>query len=212
MRRFVVQVLIDTIALLVTIALLSLIEVAQPFPFGSGYAAIITVEPQPNFWLAMVVSGFLLTVTYSILRPVIIMLTGRLLLWSMGLFQVVVIAIVLWVVGQLTPLNREAADPRWLFLLVAAVLVGVDSRGPRRRPRPRRSARRLRPAPGAVAVARPPADAATERPHREPPPPAGVRHAVRLRRRHRPRADAAGPGPRLVAARPARREQPGRRT
>ena len=125
MRRFVVQVLIDTIALLVTIFLLSLIEVAQPFPFGSGYAAIITIEPQPNFWLAMVVSGFLLTVTYSILRPVIIMLTGRLLLWSMGLFQVVVIAIVLWVVGQLTPLNREAADPRWLFLLVAAVLVGA---------------------------------------------------------------------------------------
>jgi ubiquinone biosynthesis protein len=125
MRRFVVQVLIDTVALLVAILVLSRIEVAQPFPFGTGTAPVITILDQAHFWLAMVATGAILTVTYSILRPAIIMLTGRLLLWSMGLFQIVVIGIVLWVVGLVTPLNREAAEPRWLWLLVGALFVGA---------------------------------------------------------------------------------------
>ena len=72
---------------------------------------ILTVEPSDYRILALLATGVLITVLYSILRPAIVILTGRLLLWSLGLFQVVVVAIVLWVVARLTPLHVTWPTP-----------------------------------------------------------------------------------------------------
>jgi len=128
MRRFIVQVAIDTIALLVTLVVLSLIQVAQPFPFGGAgtHAPIVTVEPVNYELLALVVTGAFLTLFYAVLKPAIVILTGRLLLWSLGAFQVVVIAIVLWVVAIFSPLKVHLADPSFLWILLAAAMVGAS--------------------------------------------------------------------------------------
>jgi ubiquinone biosynthesis protein len=126
MRRFIVQVAIDSFALFVVIIVLSRIAVAQPFPFGGEREQpILSFQRSTYELLELIVTGASLTVSYSVLRPVVIVLTGRLLLWSLGTFQVVVIAIVLAVVGWISPLNLQLASPAWLWILLAAVIVGA---------------------------------------------------------------------------------------
>ena len=127
MRRFILQVAIDTAALLLSLFVFSLISVPQPFPFGGAGTAvpIVTVESSDYRILALLATGVLVTVLYSILRPAIVILTGRLLLWSLGLFQVVVVAIVLWVAARLAPLHVAMADPALLWLLLIAAIFGV---------------------------------------------------------------------------------------
>jgi ubiquinone biosynthesis protein len=126
MRRFVLQIAIDTVALLISLLVFSFITVPQPFPFGgAGTAPIVMIERRDFELLALLATGLILTVSYAILRPVIVILTGRLLLWSMGAFQVVVVAIVLWVVGRISPLHVTGADPTLLWLLLLAAVFGV---------------------------------------------------------------------------------------
>src|SRR5690242_16904883 len=106
MRRFLVQVAIDTFSILVAVAILSRIDVAQPFPFGGqGTAPILSYGRNGYEWLELVITAALLTATYTVLRPLLVILTGRLLLWSLGTFQIVVIAIVLSVVAYVSPLS-----------------------------------------------------------------------------------------------------------
>lgn len=126
MRRFVVQVAIDSFAILVAVVILSRIEVAQPFPFGGeGFAPILSYAPSQWQWLELVVTGAFLTLLYSVLRPLLVILTGRLLLWSLGAFQLVIIAIVLSVVSLVTPIALTLANPLWIWILVASLIVGA---------------------------------------------------------------------------------------
>jgi ubiquinone biosynthesis protein len=127
MRRFILQAAIDTVALLVSLLVFMFFTVPQPFPFGGEgtQVPIVTVEPSDWRWLALIATGVLITLFYAVLRPVIVILTGRLLLWSLGLFQVVVVAIVLWVVGRISPLHVTVADPSIVWLLVISAVFGV---------------------------------------------------------------------------------------
>src|SRR5689334_13842585 len=104
MRRLVVQVGIDIVSILVTVAILSRIDVQQPFPFGGeGTAPILSYGRTGYDLLELVITAVLLTLIYSVLRPLLVIVTGRLLLWSLGAFQIIVIAIVLTVVAWLSP-------------------------------------------------------------------------------------------------------------
>jgi len=127
MRRFILQAAIDTVALLVSLLVFTFPTVPQPFPFGGEGTAvpIVTVEPSDWRWLALIATGVLITLFYAILRPVIVILTGRLLLWSLGLFQVVVVAIVLWFVARISPLHIVGADPTILWLILLAAVFGA---------------------------------------------------------------------------------------
>ena len=124
-RVFVLRVVIDTALVVVLLWLLSLFTVASPFPFGSSQAQIVTVTYER--FLAVVATGFLVAVFESYVKPVIIALTGRLLLWSAGIFIIVVNGLVLWLVGRFTPLQLDVADPVVLWLLVFATLYTVLS-------------------------------------------------------------------------------------
>src|SRR6187200_9636 len=126
MRRFIVQVTIDSLVILATVAVLSRIVVAQPFPFGGdGVAPIVSVDYSNWALVQLAITGASLTILYAIMRPLLIVLTGRLLLWSLGTFQIVVVAIVLAVSAWVSPLNIKLADPTWVWILVAALIVGA---------------------------------------------------------------------------------------
>src|SRR6188768_2063905 len=125
MRRLIVQFFIDSLAILAAVVLLSRIVVAQPFPFGGeGFSPVLTFEQSSYQLIELFITGAALTIFYSILRPLLVILTGRLLLWTLGAFQVVVIAIVLTFVSWLSPLALHLANPAWLWILVAALIVG----------------------------------------------------------------------------------------
>ena len=76
---------------------------------------------------AIVVTGLLVALFESLVKPIIVALTGRLLLWSAGFFIVVVNAIVLWLVGRFSPLTLELAEPTLLWLLLLAALYTILS-------------------------------------------------------------------------------------
>ena len=124
-RVFVLRVLIDTVLVAFLLWFMSLFTVAAPFPFGPGTAPIVAVSSKSA--LAVVVTGFLVALFDSFGKPVIVALTGRLLLWSAGIFIIVVNGIVLWLVGRFTPLTLTVADPTILWILVAATLYTIAS-------------------------------------------------------------------------------------
>jgi ubiquinone biosynthesis protein len=121
MRRFILQVVVDTISLVGAILLLQLFSVPQPFPFGTATVPIVQVESSRLIFF--VVAGLGLTLGNMVIRPILVAFMGRVLLWSFGLFSVVITALVLIIVGRFTPLQLQVAAPYVLWVLVGAGLV-----------------------------------------------------------------------------------------
>ena len=121
MRRFVVEVVIDAVIAFVIVVLLSLVSVAQPFPFGTSSAPIIQLRGAGI--LGFAIWGAILVLVNRFARPVIVAFTGRLLLSTMGAFLVVINAFALWLTSVVSPIKIGlVADPTILWLFVAATL------------------------------------------------------------------------------------------
>ncbi len=121
MRRFILQVVVDTISFVGAVLLLEFLTVPQPFPFGADQVPIVQVETGRLFYF--VLSGLGLTIGNIVIRPVIVAFTGRFLLWSFGLFSVVITALVLYLTGRFTPLALDIADPALVWILLGSVVV-----------------------------------------------------------------------------------------
>ena len=123
MRRFIVEVVVDALILLVIVWFLGLIVVAQPFPFGTSSAPIVTMQSSgPIGFLAW---AAILVLVNRFARPVLVALTGRLLFSTMGFFVVVINAIALWLTSVIAPEKIGIADmaqPVLLWILLAAAL------------------------------------------------------------------------------------------
>ena len=122
-RRFVLQVVVDSAAIAAAVIILGFITVPDPFPFGSASVPIAQAENSRLIYVLL--SGAGLTIGNIILRPVLVAFTGRLIIWSMGLFSIVLTAIILYITGAITPLTIQIADPFIVWLLVAAAIVQV---------------------------------------------------------------------------------------
>jgi ubiquinone biosynthesis protein len=121
MRRFIVEVFLDAIILLVIVLFLGIITVAQPLPFGAGSAQIISLRDAG-------IIGFLswaaiLVLVNRFARPVLVALTGRLLFSTMGFFVVIINAVALWLTSVIAPIQiATVAQPTLLWVIVAAAL------------------------------------------------------------------------------------------
>ena len=123
MRRFIVEVVVDAILLGIIILFLSLIEVAQPFPFGPDSRPI--VELQGVGIVGFLIWAGILVLVNRFARPVLVALTGRLLFSTLGLFVVVINAFALWLTSVISPVKIGIADlaqPVLLWIIVAAAL------------------------------------------------------------------------------------------
>ena len=119
MRRFIAEALVDAASLVAIFFILSLISVAQPFPFGADRAPIVELTSGLG---GVLVAAAILVLAERFVRPVIIAFTGRLLLSTFGLFMVIVNAIMIWVASLVAPDIARAAQPQLLwFLLIAAL-------------------------------------------------------------------------------------------
>jgi ubiquinone biosynthesis protein len=125
MRRFLVEVVVDAVIIFVLGFLLSLIWVPQPFPFGSESAPIF--ERVATGIPVYLVFAAALGLSNRLARPVIVALTGRLVLATAGLFMVGVTWLVFLVASVFTPNLFKVADP-WLFWsLLGAALFSAAS-------------------------------------------------------------------------------------
>ena len=120
MRRFVVETLVDGVIILLIILFLGLFKVAQPFPFGLDSAPILQLRGAGI--IPFVVAAAILVLSQRFVRPVIVAFTGRLLLSTMGLFVVIVNALVIWAATLIAPDIAVVAQPSTLWLLVFAAL------------------------------------------------------------------------------------------
>ncbi|MFI5226298.1 MAG: AarF/UbiB family protein [Candidatus Limnocylindrales bacterium] len=125
MRRFVVGIVLDALILFIVLAVLGLLTVPQPFPFGAERVHIVTLDAA-GAW-AFLFAGLVIALVDGLVRPVIVALTGRLVLSTMGAFLVVVNAITLWVASLFAPQLAIAASPRILWFLVVAALFTILS-------------------------------------------------------------------------------------
>ena len=125
MRRFIVETVVDGVVVFLIFVFLSLFKVPQPFPFGAESAPII--ELRGAAIVAFLFAAAILVLSQRFVRPVIVAFTGRLLLSTMGLFLVIVNALVLWVASLVAPDLAAIATPGWLWLLVVAALYTILS-------------------------------------------------------------------------------------
>lgn len=122
MRRFIVEVVIDVLILLVIVLLLGIISVQQPFPFGDTTAPIIQLRPDAGV-IGFVSWAAILVLVNRFARPVIVALTGRLLFSSLGFFVVIINALAIWITSIIAPIKiAEVAQPVYLWIIVAAAL------------------------------------------------------------------------------------------
>ncbi len=120
MRRFVVETLVDGVIILVIILFLGLFRVSQPFPFGLDSAPIFQLKGAGI--IPFLVAAAILVLSQRFVRPVIVAFTGRLLLSTMGLFLVIVNALVIWAATLIAPDIATVAQPSTLWVLVFAAL------------------------------------------------------------------------------------------
>ena len=127
MKRFVVQVAVDTAALVVTLIVFTFIRMTSTAADGTS-VSIATIEVQGGI-IAYIVIGIVLVVVDTIVRPIVIALTGRVLLWSMGLFLLIVNAIVFAIAAWVSPVNWVIAHPDILWLFLGATVYTVLQTG-----------------------------------------------------------------------------------
>ena len=121
MRRFIVETIVDALILVVIILVLGIVTIPQPFPFGPESGAdrpAARRRARCRSWSRRRSSSS----RSGIVRPVIVAFTGRLLLSTMGLFVVIVNALVIWVASIVAPDIAIVAQPAALWLLVFAAL------------------------------------------------------------------------------------------
>ena len=119
MRRFIVEALVDAASLIVIFFVLSWIEIAQPFPFGTGSAPIVQLT---SGLLGILGAAAILVLAERFVRPLVIAFTGRLILSTFGLFMVIVNAVVIWAAALVAPDIARAAHPTFLWFLVVAAM------------------------------------------------------------------------------------------
>lgn len=107
MRRYLIQIVLNTLAIALVLALLPQVDVGQGRPL-----------------LSLAVS-LLFSLVYTFVQPLVIILVGQLLIRTMGLLMLVVNTAVFGVLIGFSPFAWDIQEPRWLWILVAASLISL---------------------------------------------------------------------------------------
>ena len=137
MRRFFAQVIVNTLTILIVLLLFSLVKVDYTDPFTgvrfTGPALALGAQPV----LTLVFMALVVALVGAFVRPIVLVLAGRLLLRSMGLILIVVNVFLVFVAAWLAPGEFVVAQPTWfwgsvialVFTLLASgiqIVVGID--------------------------------------------------------------------------------------
>jgi ubiquinone biosynthesis protein len=128
MRRFIVEAVVDALLLAAIVIVLSIISVQQPFPFGAESAPIIATTGAGI--IGFVSWAAILVLVNRFARPVLVALTGRLLLSTMGFFVVIINTLAIYITALIAPIKiGTVAQPTLLWVLLAATLYTLMSTG-----------------------------------------------------------------------------------
>lgn len=119
-RRFLFQVIINSIALFFTLLLFRLIRL----PDASGQMVPVFTIDDLVLWMVPIL-GLIFTGIGWVLRPVLLMLFGRLVIQTLGLFLFVIDALVFWLTTRVSPFEFNIAPPVIVWTLIAALFYGL---------------------------------------------------------------------------------------
>jgi ubiquinone biosynthesis protein len=122
MRRFLVEVVLNAIVAFLVLWILSLIRVPQPFPFGAERVPIVTIT---GGLPAFVILGVAIALVDRAVRPIIVALTGRWVLSTMGVALLIVNVLSLWVATVFSPQIAVGAQPQLLWFVLAAAAITI---------------------------------------------------------------------------------------
>jgi ubiquinone biosynthesis protein len=128
MRRFVAQVVLNALTILAILLLFSLVEVDYVNPLtGERYVGpALTLGGNPA--ITLLAFGLTLAFIEAIVRPIVLVLTGRYLIRSMGLVLVAVNVVLVLVAGAIAPGTLGIAQPTWFWgTLIALVFSVINS-------------------------------------------------------------------------------------
>jgi ubiquinone biosynthesis protein len=125
MRRFVAQVVLNALTILAIVLLFSLVEVDYVNPLtGQRYVGpALTLGGTPI--ITLLAFGLTLAVIEAIVRPLALILTGRLLIRSMGLVMIVVNVALVLVAAAIAPGSLSVAEPAWFWGTLLAFVFSV---------------------------------------------------------------------------------------
>jgi putative membrane protein len=95
---------------------------------GTGWLAGIHAEN--TTWWAILLLALIFGLVNALVRPILKLLTCPLILLTLGLFTLVINALMLWLtglIGQQIGLGITFDDPQWLWILVGSLVVSIVS-------------------------------------------------------------------------------------
>src|SRR3954454_1711054 len=102
-RAFLVQVMVNILALMAALAILSLVQLPTTAPDGTRVSVPLLSIPED-----LIPTGVLFAVANTLLRPVLFALFGRLILRTVGVAVILVNALLFWAVALL---SEHLAEP-----------------------------------------------------------------------------------------------------
>jgi putative membrane protein len=95
---------------------------------GTGWLAGIHAEN--TTWWAILLLALIFGLVNALVRPILKLLTCPLILLTLGLFTLVINALMLWltgIIGQQVGLGLRFDDPQWLWILLGSLVVSIVS-------------------------------------------------------------------------------------
>ncbi len=113
MIYFVIRVLVNALALAVTIIISPGLELGQLLP------GVVGISPTYLFF------GILFGIINAFVRPLVLLLTARLLVRNMGLFTIVINALMFWLLAWVSPNVLVIASPSLLWITIGGTIMAL---------------------------------------------------------------------------------------
>ncbi len=121
-RRFLAQVVLNSLTIFVVLFLFSLLHISYTSPISGklydGPAFAIGTQPV----LTILAFSAFLAIVEAVLRPVLLILSGRLLMRSMGLVMIAINVFLVLLTIYIAPGDFVVADPGWFWGTIIALV------------------------------------------------------------------------------------------
>ena len=128
MRRFLVQVAVGAAAAALVLLVLSLITIDNPDPSTGQTVQVQVIDLSGQPVLFLLSFGVLLAAINAVVRPLILLVTGRWVIRSLGVLLAAIDVLMVVLAAWLDPIGVTMAEPVWLWATIAALLiVGIST-------------------------------------------------------------------------------------
>ncbi|MFN8482365.1 MAG: AarF/UbiB family protein [Anaerolineae bacterium] len=131
MRQFAFQTVANTLALIITIALLPGINLVDALPLirflgWESYAQESTGLVRLIFIVVVLLMlGILYTLIVRYIRPLLLGITGSFIVWSFGVSIIIVNIITFWLFVTLAPVTWQITNPAWVRIIVGGIFLSI---------------------------------------------------------------------------------------